>query len=105
VPQRSKVNAFECLARTDLLGHRFLNQCDTKQVRAEPEINTILSEWANRRDNTHYINPNDFLCDEKQCLVIKDREPIHSDSAHLSVFGAPLVVDGIFFEINKIINQ
>lgn len=105
VPQRAKDNAFECLARTQLVGYRLLNPCTETQERQGSSINNMLSEWAAQRENTHFIDPNDFLCDEEsgQCLLIKDREPIHSDTAHLSVFGAPLVVDGLFSKINEIV--
>jgi peptidoglycan/LPS O-acetylase OafA/YrhL len=105
VPQRTKENAFECLARTDLLGYRLTVGCDIKQKRVEYPVNEVLRSWADRNSNTHFINPNDFICNDKYCLTIKDREPIHSDGSHLSVFGAPLVVDGLFPKINFIINK
>lgn len=100
VAQRAKENAFECLARTQLVGYRFLNRCNEKQDQQEMQVNNVLREWAAQRENTYYINPNDFLCENGRCLVIKDREPVHSDRFHLSVFGAPIVVDGMFKFIN-----
>jgi len=105
VPQRSKENAFECLARTDLLGFRFLNNCNEHQARVNYKINDVLRAWADRNENTHYIDPNDFLCDETDCLIVKNREPIHSDGGHLSVFGAPIVVDGLFSKVDSIIGK
>ncbi|WP_337911640.1 acyltransferase family protein [Vibrio cholerae] len=105
VPQRSKENAFECLARTDLLGFRFLNNCNEKQARVNYKINDVLRAWADRNENTHYIDPNDFLCDESDCLIVKNREPIHSDGAHLSVFGASIVVKGLFSKVDSIIGK
>lgn len=105
VPQGSEVNAFECLAGTQLIGHRLLNKCPEKQNHQDIPINNVLNEWAAQRENTYFINPNDFLCRNGNCLVIKDREPIHSDPSHLSVFGAPIVVDGMFEFINKTLRE
>lgn len=96
VPQRAKENAFECLARTQLMGNRILNRCSEKQEQQDIPINNALSEWAAQRENTYFIDPNNFLCENGGCLVIKGREPMHSDQHHLSVFGAPPVVDGMF---------
>jgi len=100
VPQGAEVNAFECLAGTQLIGYRMLNKCLEKQDQQDIPINVVLSEWAAKRQNTYFINPNDFLCKDGRCLLIKNREPIHSDPSHLSVFGAPLVVNGMFKFIN-----
>lgn len=105
VPQSAEVNAFECLAGTQLIGYRLLNKCPEKQNQHDIPINNVLSEWAAQRENTYFINPNDFICKNGSCLIIKDREPIHSDPSHLSVFGAPLVVDGMFKFINDTLRK
>ena len=101
VPQRAKINAFECLAGTQLVGYRLFNKCAEVQEQQDMVINNILNEWAAKHENAYFINPNDFLCADGQCLIIKNREPVHSDGAHLSVFGAPIVVDGMFEFINE----
>lgn len=101
VPQRAKINAFECLAGTQLVGYRVFNKCSEVQEQQDMAVNSMLSDWAAKRENTYFINPNDFLCTDGQCLIIKDREPVHSDGSHLSVFGAPIVVDGMFKFINE----
>lgn len=100
VPQRSNINAFECLAGTQLVGYRLFNKCSFDQEQQDMAINSMLSDWAAKRENTYFINPNDFLCIDGRCLIIKGREPVHSDGSHLSVFGAPIVVDGMFKFIN-----
>lgn len=101
VPQRAKINAFECLAGTQLVGYRLFNKCAEVQEQQDMVINNILNEWAAKHENAYFINPNDFLCADGQCLIIKNREPVHSDGGHLSVFGASIVVDGMFEFINE----
>jgi peptidoglycan/LPS O-acetylase OafA/YrhL len=105
VPQSAEVNAFECLAGTQLIGYRLLNKCPEKQDQRDIPINSVLSDWARQRENTYFINPNDFLCKNGSCLIIKNREPIHSDPSHLSAFGAPLVVNGMFKFINDTLTK
>ncbi len=103
VPQPSKVDAFECLARTELLGFRYVNKCKESQVKIDMKINNYLMTLANRFKNVYFINPNDFLCDNEKCLIIKDREPIHSDKYHLSIYGSNIVSDGVINFMNSYI--
>ncbi|EPJ9998943.1 SGNH hydrolase domain-containing protein, partial [Proteus mirabilis] len=42
-----------------------------------------------------------FLCDSNECLIIKDGEPIYTDSSHLSKYGAEIVGSGIFSIVSK----
>lgn len=95
VPQPAETSTFECLSRTELLGHRLFKNCDETQQRKELKVNTMLNEFSNNYPNVYFINPNDFLCDSEKCLLIKDREPIHSDLVHLSTLGASIALDGI----------
>ncbi|HFG1639959.1 TPA: SGNH hydrolase domain-containing protein, partial [Vibrio cholerae] len=101
VPQRTKVDAFECLARTELLGFRYMNKCEESQIKVDMKINDYLMTFANNYSNVYFINPNDFLCDNEHCLIIKDREPIHSDKSHLSIYGSPIVSDGFISFMNS----
>lgn len=96
VPQRAKYNAFECLAGTQLIGYRLFKKCAEQQEQKDLEINSMLNTWASMHENAYFIDPNEFLCADRKCLVISRGEPVHSDGSHLSVFGAPLVVDGMF---------
>lgn len=95
VPQRSQVDAFECLARTQLMGYRLFDRCEATQSRQEISVNVHLNALAALYDNVEFIDPNEFLCTDNRCLLIKNREPIHTDKSHLSVYGAPIVVEGI----------
>lgn len=104
VPQRAKINAFECLARTELLGFRLFDKCDRTQVENNMKINDYLSDYSKEYGNVYFINPNEFLCRNEKCLIIKDREPIHSDKHHLSVFGAPMVVNGFINYMNEVLH-
>lgn len=101
VPQRSKINAYECLSRTELLGYRLIDKCSETQKKSDLQINNVLNEFSKKYSNIIFINPNDFLCDKQNCLVIKNREPIHSDQGHLSVFGAPIVLEGVLKRIQQ----
>ena len=95
VPQRALINTFECLSRSELLGFKLFSKCAETQKKKEVKINSMLNNFSNEYPNVYFIDPNDFLCDEKDCLLIKNKEPIHSDLVHLSVFGASIVFDGI----------
>jgi peptidoglycan/LPS O-acetylase OafA/YrhL len=102
VPQRSTSNAFECLVRTELIGFRLFNKCSVTQVQKSMKINYYLKGFSEKFNNVHFIDPNSFLCQSGKCLIVKDREPIHSDQSHLSIFGTPMVVDGFISYMNEL---
>ncbi|PAR27904.1 acyltransferase family protein, partial [Vibrio metoecus] len=104
VPQRSRIDAFECLARTELLGFRYFNPCDETQDKIDIRINDYLATFSDYYHNVYFIDPNDFLCNDEKCLVIKNREPIHSDKSHLSIYGASIVAEGFINYINNVKN-
>lgn len=104
VPQRSKMDAFECLAGNDLIGFRLFNKCEETQSQNDMKINVYLNDFSKKYDNVYFINPNDFLCHEGQCSIIKNREPIHSDKYHLSVFGAQIVADGFISYMDEAVH-
>lgn len=105
VPQRAGVNVFECLAGTQLIGYRFFKGCVNEQDAVELPVNNFLREWAASRSNTHFIDPNEFLCESGKCLIVINREPVHSDGSHLSVFGAKRVSRGIFDFVKNTISN
>ena len=69
-------------------------------------INDFLSSVATKYANVYYISPLDALCDpagsQYSCFIIHNEEPIFSDTAHLSTYGANIVGKHIFDEIKKI---
>lgn len=104
VPQRTGIDAFECLSRTQLLGHRLLNKCDVTQKRERMAINDHLSEISHLYENVTFIDPNDFLCTDEECLLVINREPIHTDKSHLSIYATPLVVEGFIGRMSEVLN-
>ena len=59
-----------------------------------------MKNWAQKRNNVLYIDPNDALCKGDRCLVQDEKgEPIYSDKGHLSKYGAKIVGEYIFKKI------
>ncbi|NCN26250.1 acyltransferase [bacterium] len=57
------------------------------------KVNEMLSKLTLENANLSFIDPYESLCDEKGChLFIKD-QALYSDHAHLTRFGADLVID------------
>lgn len=100
-------NAFSCLSSQALIGTKLMHKdCDIQTIRNDHNINNLLSSVAGKYDNVYYISPLDALCDpvgpQYSCLIIHNKEPIFSDTAHLSIYGAEIVGKHIFNEIRKI---
>ena len=49
-------------------------------------------------DKIKIIDPADFLCDNKNCYVIRDGEALYFDNDHMSIKAASIVAS---FIINK----
>lgn len=105
IPQQAKINAFECLSRTQLLGYRLIDKCNETQDRQSIPVNEILRKFSKRHPNVYFIDPNDTLCANGKCLIIKDGQPIHSDQGHVSIFGAPIVVNGVLRHVINLSRQ
>lgn len=91
--QGAKNNAFSCLSSKNLPGFRLLPACPQKQQRQEIKVNYELKKIANEYENVKFIDPNDALCDEIECKVIIDNQPVHTDQSHLSIYGARPVMN------------
>ncbi|AUU38920.1 TPA: acyltransferase family protein [Proteus mirabilis] len=94
---------FECLAKADLPINKVINfsRCKETQKRNVNISNEDLLIFSNKYDNITYIDTYSFLCDSNECLIIKDGEPIYTDSSHLSKYGAEIVGSGIFSIVSK----
>jgi hypothetical protein len=56
-------------------------------------INKLLFKLAKKLDNVYYFDPDKALCNSGECYVVKNGRLIYSDHAHLTTYGADLVVD------------
>lgn len=77
-----------CLAR---IGHT----CPTSFPREQGELrelNARLRSMARQYPNVVFVDPYDALCDATTCYVVRDGKLLYSDHAHLSKYGAALVV-------------
>lgn len=90
-PQFTKVNGFDCLAAESLLGYKLISNCQETLPKENVDINKYLKEHLASNENVKFIDPNDILCNKKECKIIYNREPVYSDGSHLSVYGADLV--------------
>lgn len=66
------------------------------------EINDFLMRICEQRDNLHFINPSNAICDnsDNTCRVITDDyKLIFSDGTHLSLSGAEIVGDYILQQL------
>ncbi len=78
-------------------------QCVNTIPREKIKINTVLSKIAHNNQNTHFIDPNNFLCNKQICKIINpSHQPIFSDDNHLSYFGANYVGPFIWQKIMAI---
>ncbi|MGE1858584.1 SGNH hydrolase domain-containing protein [Proteus mirabilis] len=100
-PNGSEKSSFECLARNNLPINRIITHCELFSERKIISINDELKKLETLYNNVTIIDPNDVLCKENECILLdKDGEPIYSDSSHLSIFGANIVVEYILKKIN-----
>lgn len=102
VPHRAKQHAFNCMAEKQLNPFSSDSWCEVSQKKYDLVVNGYLSSLAERYENVFFIDPTDVLCDDTNCMTIKNEEPIHTDQSHLSIFGAELVVEYILKEMRNI---
>ena len=65
------------------------------ELRAGQVSNQILRTVAESIEGVEYYDPARKLCDTTQCFIVKDQNLIYSDYAHLTVYGADLVIQGL----------
>ena len=65
------------------------------ELRAGQVSNQILRTVAESIEGVEYYDPARNLCDTTQCFIVKDQNLIYSDYAHLTVYGADLVIQGL----------
>ena len=63
--------------------------------RAGQVSNQILDKVAEAMEGVEYYDPAMNLCDSTQCFIVKDQSLIYSDYAHLTAYGADLVIEGL----------
>lgn len=106
IPSMPENLTFNCLAETELLGQKILKgTCEKYSPQQDIPINILLEKIAYKYPNVYYIDPNPAFCKDKQCQVIINGEPTFSDMGHLSIFGADLIGEYIFEQINSIQNK
>jgi hypothetical protein len=64
-----------------------------KEHREGQLINLLLKSLASEIKNVEFFDPAQALCDGVKCHILKDEKIIYSDHAHLTNYGAKLVVD------------
>ncbi len=96
VPQRPQFDVFVCLSSQYLLGYQWHSECAHTQKRLQNwYINDFLAELAATNPQVIFINPNDALCENDNCLIRSAEQPIHSDADHLSIIGSSMVLQYI----------
>lgn len=103
----SNIRPATCLlSKKTLFQQKFLPACSQfgkiKNTDYVEKFNVILKEGLKDIDNVYFINPNDFLCHQNNCIEIKNNYPIYNDGAHFSIYGANYVGDFIYNEIENI---
>jgi ABC-type transport system involved in cytochrome bd biosynthesis fused ATPase/permease subunit len=63
-----------------------------KSLRESLWINKLLFKLAKKLDNVNYFDPGTVLCNSDECYVVNNGRLIYSDHAHLTSYGADLVV-------------
>ena len=67
-------------------------------------FNHKIEELAKAIDYVYFINPNDAVCRDDQCIQIKNNLSLYNDGAHFSVIGSNIVGKFILNKLNKITN-
>tara|TARA_A100001015_G_scaffold306362_1_gene400518 strand:+ start:3334 stop:5229 length:1896 start_codon:yes stop_codon:yes gene_type:complete len=70
--------------------------CDkeySKEKRAGIMINNSLKKVSKSFNNVTFLDPFEALCDNINCFIIKNKNLIYSDHAHLTKYGADLIAD------------
>lgn len=90
--QGSRIIAYQALAKRDLPIYRLLGSqiTDKKQAYRENSYNRILQENASI-SGYNFIDPSPALCENGQCFIIKDKDPLYTDHTHLSKMGAEII--------------
>lgn len=101
--QGTKEVTYECLAKNQLPLPKLLNNnCPSTQDYKSTRENKILEDWTKKHRNMFFINPNDFLCKNKRCLVLDNKnQPIYSDRGHLSKYGSDIVLPELIKSIRR----
>lgn len=90
---------YECLANgTALLGSRF-SGCSTTQIFKESETENKLKSLAENTKRYTYIPASDALCINGACEIIKNGNPVYTDTQHLTKQSAQIVGSYIFSKI------
>jgi len=100
--QASKIIPFQYLAESQLPFYKIVREDNTvnyKQVYSENKWNKLLSDNALSGGYT-FIEPSPALCMNSDCYIIKDKNPIYTDHAHLTKFGASIVGNYFMKTIN-----
>ena len=67
------------------------------------ETNDYLRKICDKRNNIHFVDPNQALCHNGRCLLIDDNDLlVFSDGGHLSLSGAQIVGNYILKQINQV---
>jgi len=91
--------AFECLARKSMMPASFrdiFSNCEVQETIIPEEINSVLKNFARKKSNVEFIDPNKYLCNDGKCSIVTKGEPVLSDGTHLSYFGTITVGNDIF---------
>lgn len=94
-PNGTNIDGFSCLAGSSLSGYKLISSCVERQKQGVTEINEHIKSSLSSMKNVTFIDPNDALCTNGDCLIIYKHNPIYLDGSHLSVFGADYVMQYI----------
>ncbi|EPC6754867.1 acyltransferase family protein [Escherichia coli O121:H11] len=97
----ASIDGFGCLSASPLPGYRLFSACSSEQTESRPEINQAIKDAVSGYRNAHFIDPNDSLCSDGKCLIIKDSEPVYSDQSHLSIYGSRIVFADILKKLSR----
>ncbi|EOL8979915.1 acyltransferase family protein [Cronobacter turicensis] len=100
-PVPTNSNSYGCLVQNVLPGYKLFKTCNSKRSLTEIEINNKLREAFKANGNVTFIDPNKVLCDKDGCSVTVGKEPLYTDGAHLSIYGARMVFD----EVTRVISE
>lgn len=93
-------DVIRCVNKQQLSAYKwFRKPCNETQPKTTPKANQILKTIADQYPNVHFIDPNNAICNDSECFVIKNKRSLFQDDNHLSITAAMIIGQYIFEKI------
>ncbi len=96
-------SAGSCLLRPQFVYQGCQASMNYPSEQAYPHrFNQALRTFAEKTENTHYVEPSDYLCPDDSCGAAIDGKLLYSDAVHLSLDGSDIAAKAILDALHKL---